>query len=84
LISRLQLDAWFEKANGQTHGTLRCRPVDRLAEEHHVMWPLPRREPDLDRSWVTRVLPDPMLRFDTNDYSLDPRLVGRRVEVPIS
>ena len=28
--------------------------------------------------------PDPYLRFDTNDYSLDPRLVGRRVEVRVS
>jgi hypothetical protein len=27
------------------------------------------------------VAPDPHLRFDTNDYSLDPQLVGRRVEV---
>jgi hypothetical protein len=27
------------------------------------------------------VAPDPHLRFDTNDYSLDPNLVGRRVEV---
>jgi hypothetical protein len=33
---------------------------------------------------VTRVPPDPHLRFDTNDYSLDPGLVGRRVEVRIS
>ena len=45
---------------------------------------LPDPEPDVDRRWVTRVLPDPMLRFDTNDYSLDPRLAGRRVEVRIS
>ena len=28
-----------------------------------------------------RVPPDPHLRLDTNDYSLDPALVGRRVEV---
>ncbi len=27
---------------------------------------------------------DPYVRFDTCDYSLDPRLVGRRVEVRIS
>jgi len=33
---------------------------------------------------VTRVPPDPHLRFDTNDYSLDPNLVGRRVEVRAS
>ena len=37
--------------------------------------------PDCARRWVTRVAPDPYLRVDTNDYSLDPGLVGRRVEV---
>jgi len=80
----LQLDVWFEKANGRTHKTLRCRPVDRLLEEREVMRALPARELDLDRRWVTRVAPDPHLRFDTNDYSLDPNLVGRRVEVRVS
>ena len=81
---QLQLDAWFEKANGRIHKTLRERPVDRLLEEREVMRPLPAREPDLDRRWVTRVPPDPHVRFDTNDYSLDPNLVGRRVEVRAS
>jgi hypothetical protein len=33
---------------------------------------------------VLRVAPDPYLRFDTCDYSLDPQLVGRRVEVRVS
>jgi hypothetical protein len=81
---QLQLDAWFEKANARTHKTLRCRPVDRLAEELEVMRALPARGLDLDRRWVVRVPPDPHLRFDTNDYSLDPGLVGRRVEVRVS
>jgi hypothetical protein len=81
---QMQLDAWFVKANARTHKTLRARPVDRLLEESQVMRPLPVREPDLDRRWVTRVPPDPHLRFDTNDYSLDPNLVGRRVEVRVS
>jgi transposase len=81
---QLQLDAWFEKANARTHKTLRCRPVDRLVQEREAMRALPDREPDLDRRWVTRVPADPMLRFDTNDYSLDPRLLGRRVEVRVS
>jgi transposase len=81
---QLQLDAWFENANARTHKTLRARPIDRLIEERQVMRPLPGREPDLDRRWVTRVAPDPHLRFDTNDYSLDPSLVGRRVEVRVS
>jgi len=78
---QLQLDQWFEKANARTHKTLRARPIDRLLEERQLMRPLPAREPDVDRRWVTRVAPDPHLRFDTNDYSLDPNLVGRRVEV---
>jgi Mu transposase-like protein len=79
-----QLDAWFVKANQRTHKTLRARPVDRLAEELEVMAPLPAAMPDVDRRWVTRVAPDPVLRVDTNDYSLDPRLVGRRVEARVS
>ena len=48
------------------------------------MAPLPSIGPDVDRRWSTRVPPDPYLRFDTNDYSLDPRLVGRRVEVRVT
>ena len=79
-----QLDAWFARANARTHKTLRVRPVDRLAEELDVMAPLPAVGPDVDRRWVTRVPPDPVLRVDTNDYSLDPRLVGRRVEARVS
>jgi hypothetical protein len=35
-------------------------------------------------SFRTPQPPDPHLRFDTNDYSLDPHLVGRRVEVRAS
>jgi transposase len=81
---QLQLDAWFAKANARTHKTLRCRPVDRLAEERAVMAPLPVREPDLDERLVIRVPADPHVRVDTNDYSLDPALVGRRVEVRVS
>jgi transposase len=80
---QLQLDAWFEKANARTHKTLRCRPVDRLLAEREVLAALPTF-PDLDRRWVARVPADPYLRFDTNDYSLDPALAGRRVEVRVS
>ncbi len=44
----------------------------------------PSALPDTDRRFVMRVPPQPYLRFDRNDYSLDPRLVGRRVEVRVS
>ena len=78
-----QLDAWFVKINARTHKTLRARPVDRLAHELEMLAPLPLAMPDSARRWVTRVAPDPHLRFDSNDYSLDPALVGRRVEVSV-
>jgi transposase len=81
---QLQLDAWFEKANARAHRMLRARPIDRLAEELQVMRQLPDQQPDTDRRWVVRVPPDPHLRFDTCDYSLDPKLVGRRVEIRAS
>jgi hypothetical protein len=66
------------------HKTLRCRPIDRLVEERAVMAALPAAAPDVDRRWALRVPPDPYLRFDTCDYSLDPALVGRPVEARIS
>jgi transposase len=82
---QLQLDDWFDsRANARQHKTLRCRPIDRLLEERAVMAPLPERAPDTDRRWALRVPPDPYLRFDTCDYSLDPSLVGRRVEVRVT
>jgi transposase len=82
---QLQLDAWFdERANPRMHKTLRCRPSDRLLEERSVMAPLPATPPDTDRRWVLRVPPDPYLRFDTCDYSLDPALVGRQVEARVT
>jgi transposase len=80
-----QLETWFNtRANPRMHKTLRCRPSDRLAEERQVMAPLPATPPGTDRRWVLRVPPDPYLRFDTCDYSLDPSLAGRRVEARVT
>jgi transposase len=80
-----QLDRWFaERANPRLHRTLRAVPAQRLAEERKRMRPLPGSMPDLDRRFVARVAAQPYLRWDTNDYSLDPRLAGRRVEVRVS
>jgi hypothetical protein len=62
----------------------RERPADRLALERERMRPLPSAMPETDRRFVTRVPQQPYLRWDTNDYSLDPRLAGRRVEVRVS
>lgn len=79
-----QLDRWCGQVNARRHRTLRCRPLDRLVEERQALRALPARPPDTDRRLITRVPPDPHVRLDRNDYSLDPRLVGERVEVRAS
>lgn len=76
-----QLDRWCDRINERKHRSTRAVVSERLAAERERMRPVPAQLPDVDRRWVTRVPPQPYLRFDRNDYSLDPRLVGRRVEV---
>jgi transposase len=79
-----QLDRWCERINAREHRSTRAVVAERLAEEHERMRALPEIMPDTDRRFVTRVPAQPYFRFDRNDYSLDPRLVGRRVEVRAS
>jgi len=79
-----QLDAWHERANRRVHRTTRAVPAERLEAERGRMRPLPERMPESDRRLVWRVPQQPYLRFDRNDYSLDPRFAGRRVEVRAS
>jgi transposase len=79
-----ELDAWFERANNRLHRGIRAVPAERLVTERERMRPLPEHMPETDRRFVTRVPQQPYLRFDTNDYSLDPRAAGRRVEVRAS
>ena len=35
-------------------------------------------------TWVTREPADPHVRLDTNDYPLDPRMAGHRVETRVT
>jgi transposase len=81
---QLQLDQWSSKINRRRHRSTRAVVWERLACERERMRPLPAELPEVDRRWVAGVPPQPYLRFDRNDYSLDPRLAGRRVEVRVS
>jgi len=80
---QLQLDGWCERVNRRVHRTTREVPAERLAVERERMRPLPVL-PDVDRRFVTRVPQQPYVRVDRNDYSIDPRFAGRRVEVRVS
>ena len=80
-----RLDAWTEKVNGRVHRTVRAVPAQRLVEEKTRMRSLPAGGmPNLDRRQVVRVAAQPLVRVDRNDYSIDPRFVGRRVELRVS
>jgi transposase len=79
-----QFDQWCDKVNARTHRTTRAVVSERLEQERALMRPLPELMPETDRRFVIRIPQQPYLRFDTNDYSLDPTLAGRRVEVRIS
>jgi transposase len=81
---QLQLDRWSDRINARVHRTTRAVVAERLAEERARMRALPEVLPDTDRRFVTRVPAQPYLRIDRNDYSLEPRLVGRRVELRVS
>jgi hypothetical protein len=79
-----RLDAWTGRGNGRVHRTIRQVPAERPVEEAGRMQPLPARMPDVDRRQVVRVPAQPLVRVDRNDYSIDPRFVGRRVELRVS
>jgi hypothetical protein len=80
---QLQLDSWCDRVNRRVHRTIRAVPAERLVEERERMRPIVRL-PDTDRRQVLRVPAQPYVRVDRNDYSLDPRFVGCRVEVRTS
>ncbi len=78
---RHRLDLWLVKANSRKHRTTKRIVDEHFAEEKASMRPLPKLLPDTAHRQVIRVPAQPYFRFDRNDYSLDPRMVGRRVEI---
>ena len=48
------------------------------------MMPFPPVAPDPSWRYATRLPRDHYIRVDTNDYSVNPRFVGRRVEVTVT
>jgi hypothetical protein len=76
-----QLSDWLVKANGRIVRTIKTRPVDRLDADRAAMLPLPPVAPAV--GWVNRVRlgRDYYVRLDSNDYSVDPALIGRFVDV---
>jgi transposase len=79
-----QLGDWLEtKANVRVHSGLRCRPSERIDEDLAAMMVLPPLLPDMDWHHDLRLPADHWVRHHTNDYSVHPKAVGRRVHVHV-
>lgn len=76
-----QLERWCDRVGERIHRTTKAKISERLAEERKSMRPLPVQLPRTETRFTLRVPPQPYFRFDRNDYSLDPRHLGRRVEI---
>ena len=79
-----QLGKWLARANNRKHRSTKQVIKDHFEQERGSMRSLPGSLPGTDHRQVIRVPAQPYFRFDSNDYSLDPRLVGRRVELRAS
>jgi transposase len=76
-----QLAEWLEQANSRQVRTLRARPVDLVAADREAMLALPPIAPVVGWSSQIRLGRDYYVRVDSNDYSVDPSVIGRLVTV---
>jgi hypothetical protein len=79
-----QLGVWLGRANQRIHGTTRVRPSEAISEDRGAMMGFPPVLPDPSLRFCVRLPRDHYVRVDTNDYSVDPRFVGRRVDVQVT
>jgi hypothetical protein len=77
----VQFTHWLAIANARIVRTIKTRPVDRLEADRAAMLPLPPVPPVV--GWVNRVRlgRDYYVRLDSSDYSVDPAVIGRFVDV---
>jgi transposase len=76
-----QLQQWLAVANTRWRRALGCPAAERVTADKQAMLALPPVAPATGwRSW-TRLARDHYIRLDSNDYSVHPGVIGRRVEV---
>jgi transposase len=76
-----QFAAWLTLVNTRTRRALGCSPAERITAGKQAMLTLPPVVPETGwRAW-TRLARDHYVRLDSNDYSVHPAVIGRRIEV---
>jgi transposase len=76
-----QLGDWLALVNQRPRRVLGCAPADRIEADRAAMLPLPPVAPVTGWRSSLRLPRDHYVRLDSNDYSVHPAVVGRRVEV---
>ena len=76
-----QLQAWLGIANRRRKRSLGCAPADRIGADKAAMLALPPVPPPTGWQNTLRLPRDHYVRLDSNDYSVHPSVVGRRVLV---
>ncbi len=76
-----QLQGWLAIVNARTRRALGCAPTDRVAADRAAMLTLPPVAPVTGWRSSTRLARDHYIRLDSNDYSVHPAVIGRRIEV---
>ena len=76
-----QLQHWLGMVNGRRRRVLGCAPTDRIGADRQAMLTLPPVAPQVGWRTSTRLARDHYIRLDSNDYSVHPGVIGRRIEV---
>lgn len=76
-----QLSSWLGLANTRIVRTLRSRPSDLVDADRALMMPLAPQPLFLGHHHRVRLGRDYYVRLASNDYSADPRMIGRLVDV---
>jgi transposase len=76
-----QLTAWIAVVNQRPRRALGCAPSDRIAADKAAMLALPPVAPVTGWRFSARLARDHYVRLDSNDYSVHPAVIGRRIEV---
>jgi transposase len=76
-----QLGGWLQTANSRPKRVLGCAPCDRFTADKAAMLTLPPVAPVTGWRSSARLARDYYVRLDSNDYSVHPAVIGRRIEV---
>ena len=76
-----QFTDWLTKANARVVRTIKAAPVELIDADRAAMLPLPPIPLRLGWRNKIRLGRDYYVRLDTNDYSVDPTVIGRMVDV---